>query len=490
MAWFMRGVQSAVFHYASCAPCAGYKDSKRRRREAKLQRKAREKLMLEDPEAYHHPEPTGTNPYWSEEMALGPGPPPRRARRANTGSTRGMGMGITKAGTQSTVGGSTIDVHGADDMRLSDDTLEDENWNRKRYQREDEDLWGLDEAPLPIHHTTSGSSTTLSMRRPGTSASGSYYSARAPPVNDLHPPIVSMPSPDPADNRWMLQPPPKASVMAGKERARNRSRSGSGASSRVELGLQRERSVQRRVSTRRTRQTLDRGQIQDLPSISPQGSYTNLLAGQRHDRCRTPQARPPSSSSSHFKPRDTPMVRTDTMTTHHSPRDPTDALIRRTRTAPIPDIKVIRVRQSRQLLSTVQSSATDRSPSRTRTLLPLPPSSNDQNALPEKPSPVHNPHTRYSTTSSPASSHPYTMKPRASLTSTDISPLNALQSLVPSDSDRDVPLAKKHSWANTGFGVSRAWGTPELADEEPVRVPFDSLGAAARDPKFRWSVDF
>ncbi|KAJ4983034.1 hypothetical protein SVAN01_11491, partial [Stagonosporopsis vannaccii] len=86
MSWFLRGVQSAVFHYASCAPCTGYADGRKRRREAKLARKARAKLVLEQPGAYHHPEPTGTNPYWGEEIALGPGPPPRRARRATAGA--------------------------------------------------------------------------------------------------------------------------------------------------------------------------------------------------------------------------------------------------------------------------------------------------------------------------------------------------------------------------------------------------------------------
>ena len=108
----MRGVQSAVFHYASCAPCTGYSDGRKRRKAAKAARKVREKLELEQPDAYHHPEPTGTNIYWQEEIAMGPGPPPRRARRTNTATT-GSTRGMPTRGTQSSAlsnGGSSIDV--------------------------------------------------------------------------------------------------------------------------------------------------------------------------------------------------------------------------------------------------------------------------------------------------------------------------------------------------------------------------------------------
>ncbi|KAJ4332363.1 hypothetical protein N0V95_009676, partial [Ascochyta clinopodiicola] len=256
-------------------------------------------------------------------MALGPGPPPRRARRTNTGSTRGIAKTDAPRPLVSQHRSSLdADAHGAHTLRLSDDTIEDDTWNLKRYQREDEDLWGLDEAPIPVQlqPTTSGSSSSrlgsvLGYRnsRPGTSRSGSYYSARAPPVNDLHPPVVSLPSPDVADNRWMLQPPPKASVMSGKERATHRSRSGSGASSRVELSLQRQ------LSTRQLMHRLDRGQTQELAPMTPTGSYTDLVSTQRRNRSRTPQARPPSSTSSRRqKRRDTAIAlnRTDTAESH------------------------------------------------------------------------------------------------------------------------------------------------------------------------------
>jgi hypothetical protein len=486
MSWFLRGVQSAVFHYASCAPCAGYSDGRKRRKAARAARKIKDKLHLEDPDAYQHPPPTGTNPYWDEEIRMGPGPPPRRARRTNTGSTRG----ITTAGTQHSAlskGDSSLD--GADQVRLSDDTVEDETWNHKRYQREDEDLWGMDEPSLPLQQVASGSSVGgagYNLKRPGTSRSASYYSVRAPPVNDLHPPVVSMPSPDPADNRWMLQPPPKASVMAGRERATNRSRSGSGASSRVELSLQRQ------LSTKQVKHRLERGETPEMPSISRNSSYSNLVSSQRRDRSRTPQVRPPSASSSrHKKRRDTALSRSDTVSTQHSSGESSDTA-RKTDSAPgASDIKVIRVRQSRPALSTVVSSN-----SGANELMPSPFGSNDENMLPEKPSPVHRRRDfTYSSTSTQSfrNSTPYL---RAPLSSSDVSSLNVLQDLV---SPRDLlksrfvsaPLVEaKIRLPPEDNEESRTLSQKPLRPHEQVRVPFDHEGLPVRDPRFRWSVDF
>ncbi|KAF1927914.1 uncharacterized protein M421DRAFT_101319 [Didymella exigua CBS 183.55] len=530
MSWFLRGVQSAIFHYASCAPCTGYNDSRKRRREAKRARKAREKLVLEQPETYYHPEPTGTNPFWDEEIALGPGPPSRRARRTNTGSTRCA----AKAGLQSAVvsqSGSSVDGERARHVRLSDDSLDDDTWNLKRYQREDEHLWGLDEAPVPVHQTTSASSSSgtgsmlglaLKTSRPGTSRSGSYYSARAPPVNELHPPVVSLPSSDVADNRWMLQPPPKASVMAGRERATHRSRSGSGASSRVELSLQ------RHVSTRQLMHRLERGQTHELPSMTPHGSYTDLVSSQRRNRSRTPQARPPSSTSSR-KRLDTAntLNRTDTTDSQHSVvRGRTAPTAGRTtptagrttpttgrttptagrttptagRTTPTTG-RTVSVRQSRPALSTVVSSGSGANAS------PPNPHHSDENALPGRPEQTHHGEATRSTDSLPA---PRIMsrRERAPLSSSDISSLNCLQDTVSPRallssrfvsaplveakirlplSNGDLAASARDQWNGSGFAVSRGWS---VANEEPMRAPFDSHGVVEKDPRLRWSVDF
>lgn len=474
---------------------------KQRRREAKQARKARTKLQEEQPELYHHPEPTGTNPYWQEEISMGPGPPPRRARRTNTCNTRAT----TAAGTQGSVisqGGSSIDVERSGDVRLSDDTLDDDNWNRKRYQREDEDLWGFSDAIVPLQTTVSGSSVGVAgLMRPSTSRSGSYYSARAPPVNDLHPPVVSMPSPHPCDNQWMLQPPPKASVMSGKERATLRSRSGSGASSRVELSLQRQ------VSAKQLRHKLDRGETPEMPSLSRGNSYNDILLGQRHDRPKTPLARPPSAASSRRPRRRRDTAMTNTSATEHSSGDSSDTVRRRSqspslRLSTAPSLSV-RTRSSRQQLSTVMSSGSgDPATSHTN----IPPALDVDNENTPIPS-IRK--VRYATQST--DSDPYQlMKRRAPLLSSDISSLNVLQDLVssdsllnsrfvsaplmeariklpPSDHDEQRTL-NSDPWSGSGFAISRGWGTEQVDGE--ARVPFDSAGLAERDPRMRWSVDF
>jgi hypothetical protein len=494
MSWFLRGVQSAVFHYASCAPCTGYSDGRKRRRAARAAHRVKAKLQLEHPDTYQHPPPTGTNPYWEEEIRMGPGPPPRRARRNNTGNSRA----ITTAGTQHSAlskGSSS----GDGDLRLSDETVQDDSWNHKRYQREDEDLWGIDdEPPIPLQNIGTGSSVGVAgfhLKRPGTSRSASYYSVRAPPVNDLHPPVVSNPSPDPADNRWMLQPPPKASVMAGRERASNRSRSASGSSSRVELSLQRQ------LSTRQVKHRLERGETPEMPSISRNSSYSNIVSVQRRDRSRTPQVRPPSAASSRRqKRRDTALSRTDTVSTHHSSGDSGDNMQKSNSAPGGPDIKVIRVRQSRPALSTVASvgsGATDRTPSSFHGQL-----SSEENTLPQLPSAIHHRHDFTYTATQSTKSIPYL---RAPPSSSDVSSLNCLQDLVsprdlfksrfvsaplveakiqlpPEDHEEEHRLSQRQSWAMSHLSNSQ--------EDERVRVPFDNEGSPARDPRFRWSVDF
>jgi hypothetical protein len=469
-----------------------------------------------------HPGPTGTNHFWSEEIAMGPGPPPRRAKRSNTGnnSQRGMiGAGVYSNGVSRT--GSSLDINQTDAaLRLSEDTVDDDNWNRKRYQREDEELWGFGDSTSPTRATTTrGSSVGLGgIIRPGTSKSSaeSYRTARVPPVNDLHPPIVSMPSAYPLDNHWMLQPPPKASIMSGKERATNRSRSGSSASSRVELSLQRQ------VSTRQLKQKLERGLTPDLPPPIFRGnSHRSVAAGQRLDRPKTPQARPPSTASSRKSKQRRDTVFTTRVEADHSSGDSGDTLMRvrgsdmdlrgfkgtlfpdssgkrlssnantprptSASSSPDPSLPLVRVRGSRQRLSTVISSG----------------SGNAQTA--------ENAPTRLPKESSTASSDstPYLLKHRAPLISSDSSSLNVLQDVVssqallssrfvsapliearvrlpPSNQEEEKSLTLRKEWVGSGFGVSRGWRT----DNNDTPVPFDSLGVPERDPRMRWSVDF
>lgn len=224
--WFWRGAQSAAFYYISCAPCTKVAYRRKRRKESQRAKEEKERAMAEAGPSNPYPEhplPSSTNPYWREEMTLGPGPPPRRRRKDDEGrliemqpSSSGIVSSNGSKGTSSdTMDGGNIVLEPPQESRESD-----EGWNRRRYQREDEVLWGLDES---VSHSTGMSTLSHSNSR------GQYYYARNPAVNDLHPPVVSTAPSSRAEIRWMLQPPPKAKIMEGKEKA-NRSRSGSGGS--------------------------------------------------------------------------------------------------------------------------------------------------------------------------------------------------------------------------------------------------------------------
>ncbi|OCK75932.1 hypothetical protein K432DRAFT_307511 [Lepidopterella palustris CBS 459.81] len=492
----LRGIQSAIFHYVSCAPCTGYLYRNKRMKQAKRDRKEKIQLQMEQPELYHHPDPSSTNPYWSEEIVMGPGPPPRRTgRKANNGSQRG----ITTADTQSTVashGGSSLDINpmeNMDPMRASDDTLSGDNWNRRRYQREDEELWGFGEAIDTVGKPyTAGSSVGVSgITRPGTAKSSTetYYTVRAPPVNDLHPPVVSVPSPNAADNRWMLQPPPKAKIMNGKERATNRSRSGSGASSRVELNLQRQ------VSARQLKVKMERGETPEMPPLSRGSSYSNAQ-GQRHDRDpKAPRATPPSSRK---KRRDTPAPispdasggssgnSSDTIVHTAPASSPTPPLAQ---TPPLSSrhssLRIVRVRNSRQMLSTVLSSGSPSPPS------PSSPEPRSENYLAP---PKHLLQRRSDPSATSSDSLPYTIKQRSPLAASDASSLNILQDLV-------SPRALLNSRFVSAPLVEAKIKLPEIGkDEETLLVDLGDAGwlldqggrerPAERDPRMRWSVDF
>lgn len=205
--WFARGVQSAIFYYATCTPCAEAENRRRRKKDAIRAQREQAKsavIVTDQPRPFPQPTPFSTNAGWMEEIALGPGPPARRHRSRNNASD---GLPRLSSTSSMTVEGSVLSG-GKEKSTLSEKL----HWSR--FQREDEVLWGEEEQEDAIQ----GSSVGISGRaRSGTGHSNKYYIARAPPVNDLHPPIVSGPT-SRAETRWMLQPPPSAKVMAGKAR--------------------------------------------------------------------------------------------------------------------------------------------------------------------------------------------------------------------------------------------------------------------------------
>ncbi|PWY89718.1 hypothetical protein BO70DRAFT_127063 [Aspergillus heteromorphus CBS 117.55] len=208
--WLYRGAQSAVFYYATCTPCAGSLDRHKRKKEAARSKREKAKIeavVTDQPKPLPQPTAFSTNPGWAEEIALGPGPPTRRGgHRTAHRRTDSWNTGISAE--------SVRDANRAEGSSHRKDKLKHplgDRWNRMRYQREDEPLWGQDAE-------VKGSSVGLSgSGKADASSSSKYYIARVPPVNDLHPPIVSGPK-SRAETRWMLQPPPSARVMAGKDR--------------------------------------------------------------------------------------------------------------------------------------------------------------------------------------------------------------------------------------------------------------------------------
>ena len=298
--WFWRGFQSAIFYYISCAPCT--KLNYRRKRRKQLKRERSEKALREAEEGFqHHPSPFCTNPYWKEEIELGPGPPDRKAYRDGKCKPKdGRGLRTGGMGSSTETAASNADTMVGQDSRENIRDSE-EGWNKRRYQREDEILWGKEE----------DESKLMGISPVSRSASGNagYYQARNPAVNDLHPPVVSTQPTHRNEIQWMLQPPPKAKIMEGKERANtpNRSRSGSGASKDSKASGKKSESLGRQVGERLMELKLKRGEnpatasssvaMSRVTSARSTASSIETAPGQPHDRDATlSPSRPPSES--------------------------------------------------------------------------------------------------------------------------------------------------------------------------------------------------
>ena len=93
--WFCRGVQSAIFHYASCTDWKNYKAQKERRKQAEKaakQRAAEMAVVTEQPRSIPQmqPLPSETNQGWTAEINMGRRYDPRLTpdRRVSSGNTR------------------------------------------------------------------------------------------------------------------------------------------------------------------------------------------------------------------------------------------------------------------------------------------------------------------------------------------------------------------------------------------------------------------
>lgn len=277
-------LRSVWFYYIGCTPCRKIGHRRETRKEAEREKSLKAKLEMDQPGLYRHPNPEGTNQYWMEDINMGPSLPKRGASK-NTSQKR-LKSADTEAATERTdtspvdrgtsIGSSThfhsaetansptmvadeLEVRTTLSMSVTDS--QDLDWNRKRYDREDEELWGhqmYNRAGQRIREVMAKGRDTagrlFDASRPQREREVTeeercdfYTTPRNPPVNDYHPPVVSSRPASKHEYRWMLQPPPSAKVMEGKvpvsrsgsQSSVNSRRTGTAGSlaSKEELGL-------------------------------------------------------------------------------------------------------------------------------------------------------------------------------------------------------------------------------------------------------------
>ena len=251
---------------------------------------------------------------------MGPGPPQRKQRdqkakeRERERQRGGRGLATAGVGSSAVTGTSSADTSlgsdGVDGREVEQERLIGEGWNRRRYQREDELLWGIHVG----HGSRKGTPSKGRSRAGTTSSAGSYQYGCNPAVNDLHPPIVSTRPTNKHEMRWMLQPPPPARVMEGKEPA-NRSRSGSDGSGRSNASSSRriDTSLGRQVGERLIEERMRRDGLPDSPLMARSRSREDATPdGQSHDRhprhSHDSHQSSTRSSSSHRRPAPPPLT--------------------------------------------------------------------------------------------------------------------------------------------------------------------------------------
>ncbi|KAL2269995.1 hypothetical protein VTJ83DRAFT_2179 [Remersonia thermophila] len=273
---YLGALQSALFYFLACTPCHEVVSRQKNKKQAKREKQTHERIVMEQPHLYRHPDPFQTNPYWAEEIRMGPSLPRKRKgsdplrktlsqRRLTSASCDG---GRPSIATESSVGlasprpsysppygglGSAPTVVPEEDpasptlSKTASIGTSTADWNVKRYQREDEELWGSTSTATSgtghklmdaIKHAGSSAGRYMESKLVGRTPVVTdedrynfYFAPRNPPVNDYHPPVVSSKPANKDALRWMLQPPPPAKVMEGKVPV-TRSASGMSAASR------------------------------------------------------------------------------------------------------------------------------------------------------------------------------------------------------------------------------------------------------------------
>ena len=287
MSW-PRGIQSAIFWYASCAPCVEARYEKQRKRDAIRGREMREQLAVEIPNMYRHPSPAATNPHWQTEIDSGPHLTTRGRKYANRDRTRDISKEIKRerAVTQSS---DASEIPSSVDLSLSarsGDGRIDSKLYFQQFQRDNEQ--GPLNAPsserLPFR-SASGMSSRSNITRPTRALMAddpNYVHHRAPQVNDMHPATITKIA-SKAEAKWLLAPQPTADFMEGRDRS-SRSRSDSGGSSRLSGRVA--ISLSKELSQRMVERRLKDGDSSLVPTLSRGTSSLapNSPKSQHHDR--------------------------------------------------------------------------------------------------------------------------------------------------------------------------------------------------------------
>jgi hypothetical protein len=278
-----RGVQSAIFYYLSCAPCAEARYRRKRKEEARRDRVDKDHLETLMPNLYRHPSPSSTNPHWQADIGMGPSKP--RGKKKPAGSTtesqNGGKAGTKKNSPNGSALPSSVDLPRIKSSSSENAQAQEDRLTTERSQRVDEELWGSAKSSMSavsLRYQLNDSTNSFGLARPERARTrdsmSSYRSYRNPQVSDRHPSVVTKVE-SKEDVAWMLQPPPVATIMAGTESPPTRS--GSNVS---------RPSYSRTSSVPMSRQASDRNDSLKVPALSRDGSARagSSLGGQRHDR--------------------------------------------------------------------------------------------------------------------------------------------------------------------------------------------------------------
>ncbi|TWU74433.1 hypothetical protein ED733_004188 [Metarhizium rileyi] len=295
--------QSAVFYFLACTPCSKVRHRQKAKAQAKKEREDKAKLEAEQPGLYRHPSPFNTNPYWQEEISMGPSLPKKSV------SKNSSQRGLTSSGRESVapsmsehtnVGDSRTQFSDSMTAMPQDDALS-EDWNcRRGYQREDEELWGQWSGPgsgsgqklMDAFSKARDSAgrlieSTLGIEKEVTEQERRdfYLSPKNPPVNDYHPPVVSSKPPHKDARKWMLQPPPPAKIMEGKVPVSRAVSSGSKSSGKTLIADEGNlgRKVQEKMAKERIRKGSNPTEVELIESLFT--TRSNLSIG--HTRSRS-----------------------------------------------------------------------------------------------------------------------------------------------------------------------------------------------------------